>query len=69
VKVKQLPLVRFGHYTNAVMEYLEQLCIVGILKKESDLVFRKTVSEKRYNTMEEATEHDNDILDRIVMKL
>jgi hypothetical protein len=69
VKVKQLPLVRFGHYTNAVMEYLDQLCIMGILKKESDQVFRKAVSEKRYNTMEEATAHDKDILDRIVLKL
>lgn len=69
VKVKQLPLVRFGDYTNAIMEYLEQLCAVGILKKENDLVFRKAVSEKRYNTMEEATAHDKDILDRIVLKV
>ncbi|MBM7620617.1 competence CoiA-like predicted nuclease [Bacillus tianshenii] len=69
VKVKQLPLVRFGYYTDAVMEYLEQLCITGILEKESDLVFRKAVNEKKYSTLEEATAHDKDILDRIELEL
>ena len=67
IKVKQLPLIRFGHYEIAVMEYLDQLCTVGILKKESDQVFRKAIREKRYSNLEEAAAHDKDILDRIVL--
>ncbi|WP_139364922.1 competence protein CoiA [Sutcliffiella halmapala] len=66
IKVKDLPLVKYGHYEDAIKEYLMLLELLGILEKESSIIYRKKKKEMPYTHLEEASVQDKQVLERIL---
>lgn len=69
IKVKQLPLVKYGHYEEAIHQYFNHLVVLGVIEKETSLVYRKREKEIPYSHLEEASIQDEQVLEQIVQML
>jgi competence CoiA-like predicted nuclease len=68
IKLKQLPLMKYGKYQDAVTEYLHQLVVLGVLQHESPLIYRKIIKETSLTSMEHAGKKDKIVLETLLKK-
>lgn len=68
-KLRQLPALKNSHYSFAIMEYLQKLAELGILRKSGNPVnFQKLENPVIPKTIEEACMQDREVLKRIVIE-
>ncbi|WP_223700675.1 competence protein CoiA [Sutcliffiella deserti] len=68
IRVKQLPLVEYGNYEEAIVEYLHLLVSLNVLKKENETIFRKRKKELPYIHLEEALGQDTLIMEKVLAR-
>ncbi len=60
---RDLPLIKVGSYENAIVEYLDALVAIGVLRRETPTIYRKLHDSGRLPSLDEALRRDRFVLE------